>query len=190
MAGSLAFTPTFSFNFTAIFKLNFLKPELFIFIRFWLLIHHALARMVASQLNHQIILLLKLPQTKELEAPCSNPLILPFNAWFSSPESKFGFWVKVCFQVSLVRCHMYLFLNCRDFLPILPLHLLQFGFCYFVCLCINMCFQLPLYTGLYFLQLCFVTFTSTLLETQKYFKIKVLQMGRFLFSRYLILDSK
>ena len=39
-------------DFTAIFKLNFLKPTLFSFVYDY----YASARMVASQLNHQIIL--------------------------------------------------------------------------------------------------------------------------------------
>ena len=55
--GSPPLTRTF-FHFTAIFTQNFLKPTLFSFGYYY-----ASARIVASQLNHQIILLLKRPLT-------------------------------------------------------------------------------------------------------------------------------
>ena len=63
--GSPPFTRTFSFEFTTIFKLHFLKPTLFSFGYDY----HALVRMVASQLNYQIILLLKRPLITHYTAP-------------------------------------------------------------------------------------------------------------------------
>ena len=69
MAGSPTFTRTFSFDFTAaLFKLNFLKPPLFSFGYDY----YASAHMVASQLNHQVILLLQ-------GAPFNPLLILHFK---------------------------------------------------------------------------------------------------------------
>ena len=57
---SPCFTQTFSAWFYSHFKLNFVKPTLFSFGYDYL---NAPACMVASQLNHQIILLLKCPLT-------------------------------------------------------------------------------------------------------------------------------
>ena len=64
--GSPPFMQTFSFDFTTIF-FSFFKPPLFAFGYDY----YASARMVASHLNHQIILLLK--------RPSNPPLILPFK---------------------------------------------------------------------------------------------------------------
>ena len=58
MTGIPEFTQTFSFDFTAIFKPNFLKPTLFSFG-----FDYASACMVTSQLKEQINLLLKCPLT-------------------------------------------------------------------------------------------------------------------------------
>ena len=59
MAGIHAFYSELSLDFTAIFKLNFLKPTSFLFGYDY----HTSARMVAPQINHQIILLLGHPIT-------------------------------------------------------------------------------------------------------------------------------
>ena len=55
--GSRLFTLTFSFDFAAIFKLNFLKPTVFSFGYDY----YASACMAISKLNHHIILLMKRP---------------------------------------------------------------------------------------------------------------------------------
>ena len=60
----MPFTQNFSFDFTAILKLNFLKPTLFSFDD-----DYPSARMVTTQLNRQIILLLKRPLTHNLILP-------------------------------------------------------------------------------------------------------------------------
>ena len=61
----------FLFDFVAILKMNFLKPTLFSFGYDY----HALACMVASQLNHQIILLLKHPLTHYWTSPLNLPYL-------------------------------------------------------------------------------------------------------------------
>ena len=67
--GSPPFTQIFSFDFTAIFYLNFLKPTLVSFG------YYASACMIASMFN-------KSPNYLIAEAPSNPPLILPFKCMF------------------------------------------------------------------------------------------------------------
>ena len=60
----------FLLDFVAILKVTFVKPVLFFT---WLQFYYAPARMVVSQLNHQIILVLKRPLTHYWTFPLSLP---------------------------------------------------------------------------------------------------------------------
>ena len=104
MQGSPRFTRTFSLCVCSPFKLTFVKPTLFSFGYDY----YASTRMVASQLNHQIILLLKHPLTHYWTSPlnflftsgCDTRLVE------QTSQDKYSGWAKIISYKAYLQLRM------------------------------------------------------------------------------------